>query len=324
MDKIKSLTPEQQQQLIADREKYLRLGLTTDRAPRAEVEQAVAAVRSFLGKPCDKVWWFDGPATASIAAHLLRNNLRENLRDNLWENLGDNLWENLGINLGNNLGNNLRDNLRDNPDGVRMQPAFWGGLELYWIAYYLWPHDTLRPIHTEEQATQLRHWVTLAKAGCWIPFTGVNILCEPPSQIRRQDGRLHNDTGPAVEFRDGWVHWSINGVAVDEQVVMRPESQTIEQIRGDDNEERRRIRIERYGWTRYLEDIHAKIKDTRRNDVDGTDEILLDGDNMVVLVCACPSTARVYGMEVPNDIKSCEQAQRWLRNTERGFCLGAS
>ncbi len=35
---------------------------------------------------------------------------------------------------------------------------------------------------------------------------------------------------------------------------------------------------------------------------------------MTILVCHCTSTPRVYSLEVPAEIKKCEQAQNWLHS----------
>ena len=158
-------------------------------------------------------------------------------------------------------------------------------------------------------------WVDLARS-CfwWWPYHGICIVCDRPAEIHSPDGqRLHHDAGPAVRFRDGWSIWAIGGVVVDEQVVLHPESQSLHQIRGERNAEVRRIRIERFGWDRYLAEVGAVAIDRRRNDVEATLETLMrtpDGER--VLVCACPSTARVYALEVPWTIETCEMAQIWL------------
>jgi len=56
-------------------------------------------------------------------------------------------------------------------------------------------------------------------------------------------------------FADGWGFWNIHGVPVDEQIVMRPETQTIEQIQNEPNAEVKKIRIQRYGEKKYLKAI---------------------------------------------------------------------
>ena len=161
-----------------------------------------------------------------------------------------------------------------------------------------------------------------------VPFivgsSAIAVTSENPILVNWQDDVLHCDNGPSVQFSDGWSIWSLNGVRVNEQIVMDPQSQSIEEIRGESNEEVKRIRIERFGWQRYLDAVGATVIESRRNDIEQTTEALMSGDDMRVLICACPSTARVYGMEVPTEIETCEQAQSWMRNETKGFCIGAS
>jgi hypothetical protein len=119
----------------------------------------------------------------------------------------------------------------------------------------------------------------------------------------------------SCSFADGWGIYSINGVAVDEQVVMRPETQTIQQIRDEQNEEVRRIRIDRYGWENYLTEIGAELINERRNDIEGTREYLFKTDDgMVALMCICPSTGKCFTLEVPPETTTCRAAQSWLSN----------
>jgi len=143
-------------------------------------------------------------------------------------------------------------------------------------------------------------------------------------ESRRQ--RLHSDSGPAVTSLDVRL-WYIRGVNLGqehgEQIVLCPETQTIDQINDEINAEIKRIRIERYGWERYLADSDAIVIHERRNDVECTLESLMQTGSTAtpgprVLVCACPSTGRVYCLEVPMVIQTCEQAQRWLWADEDG------
>jgi hypothetical protein len=127
------------------------------------------------------------------------------------------------------------------------------------------------------------------------------------------DGRLHREDGPAVRYRDGWSLYAIEGVRVDEQVVLRPETQTIDQITGETNLEVKRIRIQRYGWGRYLAAAGAAVLDRRTTDCDATKEVLYEhSDNQRVLVTSCPGTGRIYALEVDPQVQTCEEAQAWL------------
>ena len=116
-----------------------------------------------------------------------------------------------------------------------------------------------------------------------------------------------------MRCRDGWKLWSIGGVSVDEQIVMTPETQSVAQIDGEGNQERKRVRIERFGWERYLAESLAKVVNERRNDADNqTERLYMTGDGRKRLVVCDPSTSRRYALGVPREIETCEQAQAFL------------
>ena len=106
---------------------------------------------------------------------------------------------------------------------------------------------------------------------------------------------------------------AIHGVRVPENVILSPSLQSIAEIEAERNEEVRRIRMERFGWPRYLSESGAFSIDSRINDVDGTRESLMRlKDGSLRLLCACRSTARVYAVGVPKEVATCEQAQKWM------------
>lgn len=157
-----------------------------------------------------------------------------------------------------------------------------------------------------------------------------------------QNNVLHREDGPAlvrvingkeVEWEKNPCMYYLHGVLVNDYVVMEPHKITVEAIESDVNLERKRVMIERFGWIRYLSEKNAKIVDRQTDEISGTNEVLfkvslgtrLFGPLRVnrpqmrrrvtarVLVCSCPSTGRVYIVEVPSFIKTCEDAQSWLR-----------
>lgn len=152
---------------------------------------------------------------------------------------------------------------------------------------------------------------------CW-PHEMFVMVSDRPERIKLDDrGRLHSEDGMSIRYRDGWGLWHVHGVAVDEQIVMRAQTQTVEQIKGERNEEVKRIRIERFGWDRYLTAIKAEVIDTRHNDIENTHEALVKcPDGMTILLPTC-KTGRLFSLEVPPQIKTCEQAQEWLHSGSR-------
>jgi hypothetical protein len=161
------------------------------------------------------------------------------------------------------------------------------------------------------------------------------VLLGRPTVHCNQDGELHNDEGPAVVYPDGAKQYWVDGHQLGmlgEKIVDKPETLTLADIQREQNEEVKRIAIEVYGWSRYLEEIGARIVDSRENDVDNTIEALVEIDDTLEttgwangrvvrentpfkrrkLVLACRSTARQYFLAVPEDINTCEEGQRWL------------
>jgi len=70
--------------------------------------------------------------------------------------------------------------------------------------------------------------------------------------------------------------------------------------------------IEQMTWKKYLNLTNAKVIDSRFNDIEGTKESLMAYKYGKILVCACPSTARVYALEVNEECQTCKQAQSYL------------
>ena len=207
---------------------------------------------------------------------------------------------------------------------ICIDDAFLGQHEVYWISHYMFAVDAANR-HDAEIDECLGWWADIAKSCCWWwPYKGVCIISDRPEVCRLENGVIHADDGPCVRFRDGWSLWAIRGVVVDEQVVMRPETQTLAQIRADDNLERKRIRIERYGWARYLDEVGAEVLDERNNDIEASREALLrSSDGELVLVARCPSTHKVFHMEVLDPaVTTCEQAQTWLHGGLNHYFTG--
>jgi hypothetical protein len=153
-----------------------------------------------------------------------------------------------------------------------------------------------------------------ACAGWWWPFANACIVTPRPSLLCRDgNGRLHSESSASIAYTNAWAIYAIHGVLVDEQVVMRPETQTIRQIEAESSAEVRRVRIERYGWERYLKESGSQAIHSRRNDRDAqTEELYLLKDGARRFVCSDPSTGRRYSLGVPNTVTTCEQAQSWM------------
>lgn len=206
--------------------------------------------------------------------------------------------------------------------------SVYGQHDASWLSFYDYFREVCGLVEETKKLQGL--WEVAKSANWWLPHQNICWVSERHNTIKRdEDGRLHCEDGPALTYPDGSSMWSIHEVRVDEQIIMRPETQTIEQIEKEVDEEKRRVRIERFGWTRYLTQSNAEIIDSRVNDVDGTEERLFKlPDGSLRLLCACKSTARVYAVGVDRTITKCEQAQAWMAGGSslagKGNTIGAS
>ncbi len=205
--------------------------------------------------------------------------------------------------------------------------AWYGGQ--FWCAFAAWAtffRDVLKV-----SVPQIEHEANLCESAGYIwPNEGFCLICERPKRLTVVNDRLDDDTGPAMEYPDGWRLWFIGGVRVTEKIVMTPEKLTAEEIKTEQSEEVRRIMINRWagrdengvmrpnihGWTRYINEAGCEELDRQDNAIENTKELLVKtADGMVLFISHCPSTGRHYALEVPRDLQpaTCAQAQRTLQ-----------
>jgi hypothetical protein len=139
-----------------------------------------------------------------------------------------------------------------------------------------------------------QHYETLAEFGPRIMHPKFCIITERPLFIHRDsENRPHCDTGPFTAWSDGWCLWMVHGVRVTEQIVMRPETLTVEQIMGEENAEVRRVMIERFGIERFMQEAEATV--VSEDDFGRLLEIQVPNDEPLVMVEVVNSTAEPDG-----------------------------
>ena len=197
------------------------------------------------------------------------------------------------------------------------QASFKGNHESYWVSYY----DCLCELFGITSALEVIPQVEIAKHGGWVVLTDeVAVMIERPSELHfNEDFELHNTDGMACKWPDGFGFYTWNGKAVEGWIIETPEKITKEQVMNETDADLQNILAEQYGWHKLLNEIGAKVLDTRENPVENTIEVLTTSQFGVKLMATCP-TGRVMTMPVPNDTKTCAAAQTWL-GSEDGYDL---
>jgi len=179
--------------------------------------------------------------------------------------------------------------------------------------------------------------------GWWAAYEQAVFVQDRPLSISIVDfngqKHLHNETGPAVEYRDAHKLYALENYWVDEVVVMNPEAMTVEMIEFEDNAEKRRIMLQRYGYEKYFENSDSKVID--RDFVHVDNDLHLTMPRMLVqtrnddlfLVGSDGSTERTYIMPISSrsrvesrfgEIKTCKQAHQLICGLDESKCLAQS
>lgn len=243
---IEKLTPQQEGKLPEYAEKWLKIGLCTDAADKPRAESAIVKMYEMAGKKAPVFVWSQSPMEQAI----------KRASAEMFSIISD---ENI---------DKVKKSIKDKDEtAIRLikhsiYQSAYGCHDAYWLGFYDFFMN-----ECGIKLPQLEGLLELSKSAGWvIPFENVCFMSERPEEIHMQKigsrNVLHNTSGPSIRYRDGYSVYSISGIRVTEQIVMRPETITISQINKEENSEIRRIMIERYGYEKYLRNSDAKLIDS--------------------------------------------------------------
>lgn len=127
-------------------------------------------------------------------------------------------------------------------------------------------------------------------------------------------GRLHDASGPCVEYRDGWSFYAWHGVRAPEKLLLAPETLTRDDFLHEDNIEVRRLIQERMGQ-RFVWELEGKFIDSGPQGVLYEVELPNDPERVARYVQAQgASTPHQYYVRVPPTIQTVAEAIAWSFN----------
>ena len=303
---ITSLTKEQRELLPVYRDKWMRIGLSTEPCDVEKAKIAVSDAYRMAGLEPPKIWLHARcPIEAGLMVAFLRQMLDE-LKKHPGEcpKLGASVWDSVWASVGASVRASVRDSVGD---------SVFGSHEAAWLGYM----DYFGEVVGITDVEKLRPIMRVAEScGWWIPYRDVCVLQDRPERVLLNErGRIHCEDGPAISYRSGLLDiYAIHGVRVTKQVVMEPETLTVEQIKGEPNAEIRRIMIDRLGVGKYAEKTKAVVIDRDfvfrfPGDESPMPRVLIQlDDKSKWLLGTDGSTHRVYHMPVPNTSTTCKQA----------------
>jgi hypothetical protein len=301
---LDKLTPEQTAVTAPHAAEWTRVGLSTEPADWARADAAFNALYARMGWPKPLIIHVQSPMAVQLARVPLKN------LASVWASVRASVWDSVGDSVGDK--------------NLDYHVMFGKCTDADWLAFYEF-FALYCPTVAHLTEPQREMWEIAKSCGCWVPYhkdgVSVVIVSDRPSAIHLTNNRLHCETGPAYECRDGWGVWAVNGVRVDEQTVMRPETLTTKQIDAETNVEKRRIMRERFGTGRYLRETGATVVDMDAVEVSVYQDcgsmpraLMRARDGKLWLCGTDGSTKRVYYMRAPDGVRNCDEAERAIRN----------
>lgn len=295
--KYTEFTAEQERALVEFRDQWTQIGLATGASNLEAMTPVITSWYQRLGHAAPIFIRAQSPLQAQYMINVfdqLRDQLYARMRDQLHDQMYDQMYARMYARMRDQMSDQLRDQLRAQlydqlraqmydqlhdqmSNQVRNQMSaqmsnqmqyrstwFWGCLDSFWIAYYLFPLVHLdSKFYVADLVSRLNEWVTLAKNGfLWYPYEGICFISDRPIRVSfDSQNRLHSADGAAIEFADGWAVYCWHGVRVPEAVILRPETITVERIEAEVNAEVRRVMIDRMGMERYFAEAEMQLVD---------------------------------------------------------------
>lgn len=193
----------------------------------------------------------------------------------------------------------------------QMSCCIYGSLEGSWLSFY----DVFSEL-IDEIKEKIEGLIDLANnCGFVWTYEDVAVICDRPTQINLEDGRLHCPDGPAIAYDDGFAVYAWKGIRVPRRLIEEKDTITGEEILKEDNIEMRRVKQEIIGDQRFLELVNAKPIQT--DDFGSLFKIEMPGDEDIVMVKVVNSTPepdgsyKDYYLRVPPHIETAHQGVAW-------------
>ena len=153
----------------------------------------------------------------------------------------------------------------------------------------------------------------LAECGWIFMFHNVCYVCSRPTQLSLDsEYRLHAEGESAIAFADGYSLYFHHGVILPEKYgQIHPDLWQAQWLLEERNAELKRILIQKIGYDRICKQLQAV-------ELDSWQEYTLlkidkaDVEPIYLLKMTCPSTGFIHALRVPPDMRSAQEAIRWV------------
>ena len=333
--RVDALTAEQTARLPEWRDRWIRIGLSTEPADRPAAERALVACHGYAGLEAPPIMWVQSPeemaeaigtrVRASVWASVwasVRASVEASVRASVEASVGASVWASVWASVGASVwasvwasvGASVRASVEASV-GASVWASYAGGQWwVHWSAMESYYREVCGLVRPGDLSDRGRAYADLcASAGAMLLYRDVAIVMDRPAVIRLAEGRLHGGADHyAIEWRDGTGIAAWRGTVIPSDWI-RPGLLTPAVALAERNPEARRAGCEILGWDRIIQDLDARVIDA---DPDPTIGTLLrvnlpDAPRTQFLRVRC-GTGRTFVLCVPPHVQTAAAAQRWM------------
>lgn len=183
----------------------------------------------------------------------------------------------------------------------------YGSQEATWLSYYDYYKN-----ETNIKLTDIDYMIDIAMNCGWVYLAKDHaIIQDRPLMIKFDDrNRLHCETGPAIQYADGFEVHSWHGVTVPGKWIKK--DLTAAEALKVSNTEQRRAACEILGWANILKELNSVVIDQDEDPMIGTlvevDIPEIGKEKFLKVLCG---TGREFAIPVPPDMKTALQSNAW-------------
>ena len=328
--KITELTAEQHAHMFVVRDRWLKIGLSTQPADRPEAERGIIEAYRIAGLAAPKIVWCGSPLSQGLTrANILagdfaklvgetvgdsvRASVGASVRDlvvaSVWASVGDSVRASVGDSVWASVWASVRDSVGDSV-GDSVVDSVYGQHDIDWLAFYEYFADQGLYGETKKLAGL---WRVAKSAGWWLPHEKICWVSERHNILRRDDrGRLHCETGPALAYPDGLAVHAWHGIRVPAGWIEDRARLTSKVALTWQNIEQRRAACEILGWHTILRELDATTinKDADPEVGELVEVTIPDVGRERFLKVLC-GTKREFALPVPPQMKTALEANAW-------------
>ena len=265
---IEKLTPEQESRIPEFRDKWLKIGLSTQ---QIDFKKALEIKNIVYGKLLNKkdvpVILMGSPLTAWLATWYLGclfygnqvgNQVENQVKNQVWNQV----WNQVENQVRNQVENQVWNQVR-NQVGNFITPYFNGQFDSGYFSFYEFMFNFLKIGNPVEDLYS--SFLKTTECGIIYPCDDFCVISNKPSSILISNGQLHSNGSPAIEYNDGFRVWSLNGVRVPQYLAETPtEKLDLEFFKKEPNADVKAEFIKKYGVQRMLS-LGKKMDDAHRS-----------------------------------------------------------